>query len=375
MLNKERLLNDFLEMVRIPSASKKEGVFAAYLQDKLEQMGFQVTVDTKAGQTIGADLGNIIGYLPGKSDGIPSLLFSAHMDTVYPCECIIPQIKDGMVCTDGTSILGADDKAGIAAILEAIRSLQEEGSALGPLEVVFTICEELGLLGARYLDYSLIRSKYGYVLDAGGEPGTIINRAPAQDKFKATIYGKAAHAGFNPEEGISAIQVAAAAIAKMKLLRIDSETTANIGFISGGGATNIVTDKVELQGEARSLVNEKLDAQMTHLKECLEAACQEFGATLDLEEERSYQAFQVLEDDPIVQLAVKAAEEIGLPVRVMSTGGGSDVNYINTRGIKTINLGIGMSKVHTTEEYIKIDDLEKTTRLVAAIIKKAVTTA
>lgn len=371
MINRERLVKEFIEMAKIPSPSKKEGALAAYLQGKLAELGFQVRVDEQAGREAGADTGNIIAYLPGNREGVPPVFFSAHMDTVTPCECISPQVEGQIIRTDGSSILGADDKAGIAAILEAVRNLQEEGAAFGPLELVFTICEEIGLLGARYLDYSLLRSKYGYVLDSGKEPGAIINRAPAHDKFQAVIHGKAAHAGVNPEEGISAIQVAAAAISSMKLLRIDHETTANIGFVSGGGATNIVTDRVELKGETRSLNSEKLDKQNNHIRECLESACREHGARLEFNLERSYEAFQVQEDHPVVRLAAEAAGDIGLTVRIIPTGGGSDVNIINTKGITAVNLATGMSKVHTTDEYIKIADLESLAGLVAAIIKRA----
>lgn len=318
----------------------------------------------------GSDTGNIIAFLPGKLENAPSIMFSAHMDTVTPCEVINPVVNSDRISTDGTSILGADDKAGIAAIIEAVRHLQEEGIAHVPIEMVITTCEEKGLLGSRHLDYSLLKSRFGYVLDGGGEPGVIINRGPAQDQFTATIKGRAAHAGINPEEGISAIQVAAKAIAKMKLLRIDEETTSNIGYISGGGATNIVTESVKLKGEARSLCNEKLAAQTAHIHDCLLRTCQEYEAELIWQLSREYDAFEIAEDSPGVQLAIEGAKSIGLKPRIIPSGGGSDVNYFNTQGLETINLGTGMSKVHTTDEYILIEDLTNLAGLVAAIIQQ-----
>ncbi len=371
MIRMERLLKDFLEMVQIPSPSRKEGQFAAYLQKKLTELGFRVVIDQQAGQAAGSETGNLIGYLPGKNGNAQTIMFSAHLDTVTPCQSINPQDKGEIICTDGTSILGADDKAGIAAILEAVRHLQEENIPHGPLEVVFTVCEEVGLLGSRYLDYSLVQADCGYVLDGGGEPGTIINRGPAQDKLKAVIRGRAAHAGINPEDGISAIQVAAKAIAEMNLLRIDAETTANIGYISGGGATNIVTEVVELHGEARSLDEQKLAKQSAHMRACLEQACKKYQAKLELEFVREYDAFRMAEDEAVVQLAIKAVESLGLPLQIAASGGGCDANFFNTKGIKTINLGTGMSQVHTTTEYINKEDLINLTRLVAAIIQQA----
>lgn len=371
MINQERLVNEFLELVRIDSPSKKEGTVAAVLIRKLKELGMEVIIDEESAKLAGCETGNLYGYLKGDKKGIPALLFSAHMDTVMPGEQINPSIKDGVISSDGTTILGSDDKSGITAILEAIRHIQEDGYPHGAIEVLFTIGEEIGLLGSKNLNYKLLKAKTGFVLDSGGQPGTIINQGPAQDQITAIIHGRAAHAGFNPEEGISAIQAAAKAIDRMKLLRIDEETTANIGVISGGTATNIVSDYVEIKGEARSLSAEKLNKQSSHMADCLKDACIETGARLELSITRAYTAFHVPEDDDVIELAKSAAKEAQLQVVIESTGGGSDVNIFNTRGIKTINLGTGMSKVHTKEEYIKTDDLVDMTKFVAAIILTA----
>ena len=236
--------------------------------------------------------------------------------------------------------------------------------------MVFSVCEEKGLLGAKHLDYNSLQSKRAFVLDSGGSPGEIITQGPAQDSFHVKILGKAAHAGVSPEEGISAIHVAAHAIAGMKLLRIDEETTANIGVIHGGEATNIVAPEVVLEGEARSLDEDKLDEQSGHMVEVFERTAQKFGAQIEIKREREYNAFRVDEEDEIVHLVKKACKNIGIEAYTSKTGGGSDTNVFNANGIKAVNLATGERKPHTLEEYLIIDDLVKTAKMVMEIIKE-----
>jgi tripeptide aminopeptidase len=366
-LNKERLVNEFIEMVKITSLSKKEAAFAAILTEKLDALGFETYIDN-AGEKCDGNTGNIIAKLKGTTDS-PSILFCAHMDTVVPGENINPQIRDGVIYSDGTTILGADDKAGIAAIFEAVRHIKENNIPHGDIEVVFTISEEGGLYGAKYLDYSKINSKRAFVLDSSGDAGDVIIQGPAQVRLYATIYGKAAHAGVAPELGINAIQVAARAIDNMKLLRIDEETTANVGTISGGSATNIVCDSVELKFEARSLVNEKVHAQIQHMVECIENACKEYNATSKLVTEYNYPPFQVQPDSEILKVVDSAMKSMEITPIYRSTGGGSDTNVFNGNGISAVNLAIGMNNVHTTSENIAISSLVKSTELLIAIIK------
>lgn len=370
MINTERLIKEFITMVKIASPSKKEGKFAAYLAKQLKDLGLEVIIDSKAGSAAGSDTGNIIGRLSGNSKNSTPLLFAAHMDTVSPSEGIEPVIKNEIIYSNGNTVLGSDDKSGIAAVVEVLRHIKEEEVVHGDIEVVFTVAEEIGLLGSKFLDYSLLKSKIGFILDSGGEPGKIIKQAPAEDSIAAIIKGKAAHAGVNPEEGISAIQVVARAIDNMKLLRIDEETTANIGVITGGIATNIVCDKVSLEGEARSLNDDKLTRQTQHMVDCLKRACSQWGAQLELNVTRSYSAYTLSEDEQIIKIAKRAGSKLNLPVKVISSGGGSDTNYFNSQGIKAVNLGTGMSKVHTTEEFIKIEDLVNTAHYIFAIIQE-----
>ena len=365
--NTQRLVDQFIAMAKISSPSRQEGRLAAYLKPELEALGFTVEFDN-AGELAGGDAGNLIATLAGDPD-IEPIVLSCHMDTVTPCIGVTPIIEDGVIRSDGTTILGGDDKAGIAAILEGVRRIRERGVRHGLIQAVFTICEEVGMHGAMGLDYSKIRAKHAFILDADGPIGQILVRGPAKDAIHVVIHGRSAHAGLKPEAGISAIQVAARAIERMKLLRIDEETTANLGQISGGGATNIVTDRVELTAEARSLTNEKLDAQGTHMKTCFEDAAREFGATVEVNIERSYFAFSLDADEPVVRHCTTAIRHLGLTPTLTSTGGGSDCNVFNRLGMKAIDLSIGMTDVHTCKESLRIDDLELTARFVEALIE------
>lgn len=371
MTNNKRLIDEFLELVQIDSPSSKEGNVAKVLVKKLEEIGLSVEVDN-AGEIHGGETGNVIATLKGNREG-KKILFSSHMDTVSPGIGIKPIIDEeaGIIKSDGTTVLGSDDKAGIAAILEGLRYIKENNIEHSDITVVFSIWEEGGLFGAKSLDYSKLDVDYGFVLDSGGSPGEIIVKAPGQDRIAVKIKGRPAHAGLQPEAGISAIMVASRAIENMKLLRIDEETTANIGIVKGGIATNIVMPELEIVAEARSLSEEKLDAQTNHMVETFKNADKEFGAEIEIEVKRAYGPFNIDETDEIVQLAKKAFSNMNIEGKTASTGGGSDTNILNKNGIKSVNLGIGMKKAHTLEEYIAIEDLINSAVMVGEIIKEA----
>ncbi len=371
MVNKQRLIGEFLELIKIDSLSCKEGTIAKVLVNKLEQLDFEVYIDD-AGVTAGGETGNIIATLKGTRPGTP-ILFSAHMDTVNPGQGIKPIIDEanGIIKSDGTTVLGSDDKGGIAAILEAVKIVKENNIDHGDIQIVFSIWEEGGLFGAKYLDYSKINADFAFVLDGGGAPGKIIVKAPAQDSIEIKIKGKPAHAGVCPEEGISAVMVAARAIEKMKLLRIDEETTANIGIIKGGIATNIVMPELEIHAEARSLDNTKLDAQTKHMVDMFKQAAADFDTEVEIKIQRMYSAFNVDENDEIVTLLKKVFTRMEIEPSIISTGGGSDTNILNANGIKAVNLSVGMEKAHTLEEFIPIEDLINSAKMVVEIIKEA----
>ncbi len=367
MVNKKRLVDEFISLVKTDSLSKQERQMADKLKSVLENMGFLVYEDN-AGDKIGGNAGNIICTVKGTKNVAPILLM-AHMDTVEPGKGKTPVIENDIIKSDGTTVLGADDAAGIACILEALRVIKENAVEHGDIQVVFTVAEEVGLLGAKNLDLSKINAKYGFVLDDGGEVGCVAAKAPSQNIIDITVRGKASHAGVAPEEGISAIQIAAEAISSMKLGRIDHETTANIGIIKGGQATNIVCDLVEIKAEARSRDKDKLDRQTAHMRECMEKAAEKFGGAVDFRAELEYPAYSITEDDDIVKILKKAAKAAGLEFRLEETGGGSDTNIINGMGIQAVNVCIGMNKVHSVNEQIKIDDMVLATEFLIEIIK------
>ncbi len=357
MINRDRLVSTFLELVRIDSPSGQEEEIARHLTAELRSLGLTVERDTT---------GNIIARLA--EEGQPILL-NAHMDTVQPGRGVKPVIEDGVIKSDGSTILGADDKSGVAVILEVLRVLVEQDLAHPPLEVALTVSEEKGLKGAKGLDLTRLRAQEGIVLDSGGEIGTIVISAPSQDKIRAVVHGKAAHAGVAPEKGINAILVAAEAIAAMPLGRIDEETTANLGRIQGGTATNIVPDQAEIEGEARSRDERKLEAQVQAMTEALKKAANRHGATVEIDVQRSYSTFKLSEEDGIVRRAVAAARTLGLTPALVPSGGGSDANIFNAAGITTINISAGMEKVHTKEEQVAVADMVKCAEFLLAILE------
>ncbi len=367
MVNRDRLVDEFLQLVRIDSLSLKEGQMCEALKKKLQELGYS-PVEDDAGQKLGGECGNIICTVKGNKD-VPAVLVTAHMDTVVPGIGKKPVVEGDIIKSDGTTILGGDDVAGIAVILETLKVLKEQSIEHGDIQIAFTIGEEIGLLGAKNLDFSQIYAKYGFILDSDGNIGSAAVKAPAQNKIHAVIKGKAAHAGMEPEKGISAFSIMADAITSMKLGRIDEETTANIGIIHGGMATNIVCDRVELSCEARSRDASKLEAQTQHMRKCFEEAAAKWGGQVDFKAEIEYPAFNIDTDSDIIRIIQKAASDSGFQFEAITTGGGSDTNIINSKGIQAVDLSIGMTKVHSVNEQISITDMEDSVKFLISILK------
>jgi tripeptide aminopeptidase len=346
------------------------------LRADLEALGLEVDVDD-AGTKVGGDTGNVICRVPGTNPDAPALFLAAHMDTVVPGKGVKPVVDGDIIRTDGTTVLGGDDKSGCAIIMECVRALKERGIPHGDLDVVFTICEEVGLLGAKHLDMSRLKATYGLVLDSD-DVGYLFTRAPAADRMTYTVHGLEAHAGVEPENGISAIRVAAEAIASMKIGRIDHETTANVGIIQGGNATNTVPARVMLKAEARSHDEAKLDAQTSHMRQAFHAAAarhaivvngQTVTARVEESIERDYDRMNVPDDSTIVQLVVRAANNLQQSVKTLATGGGCDANVFNRRGLEVANLGTGMQAIHTVKEWLNVQDMYRSADIVLEIIK------
>ncbi len=369
MLDADKIADEFCEFVRIDSLSGHELNMAQLLSQRLAELGLPARFD-EAHRPLEGEVGNLWSKLEATQPGLPTLMLNAHMDTVKPGCGIAPLRQGDTISSAGDTILGGDDKAGIAIILAVVRELLGTKPPHGDIHIVFTIAEEIGLFGAKHMDYDSFRADYALVLDGGREPGTIVTAAPSALRISYDITGRAAHSGVKPEEGISAIQAAAQGIAKMRLGRIDAETTCNIGIISGGQARNIIPPNCHIEGEARSHDPAKLEAQVRHMRDCLQQACDEVGATLEVQELSSYRAFAVPDEHPLVKVATDAARELGLEPKTERGGGGSDANIYNEHGIPAIILPIGSADPHTLKESVSVTNLGRCAEYLLAVINR-----
>lgn len=369
MIDEKRVLDTFLELVKVPCSTKQEREIADILTKRLQELGATVHEDD-AGKKLGGTAGNLIADVPGDV-AAPTIMLTAHMDCVEPCTNIKPVIKDGVIRSDGTTILGGDDKAGVAAILETLQQIREQKIPHGPIQVVFTIAEEGGVHGSQNLDRSLLHADFGFTLDTHGHPGAMTVKAPGKNQIRLEIVGKPAHAGIAPEKGISTIVAAAALIADAPQGRIDEETTCNLGVIRGGSATNVVPEKCEIFYETRSRVKEKLDAITQKVIEHFTGGAAKTGCKITAEILPDYDPYEVPLDAPNIGVASRAAESLGFPVEHKESGGGSDANHFNEYGVPTVVLSVGMQDAHTKDECIREKDLYDSARWALAIVKEA----
>ncbi|MCR4428918.1 MAG: M20/M25/M40 family metallo-hydrolase [Caldiserica bacterium] len=360
-MNRERIIEEFVKQINIPSVSGNEEEFSQYLETRLKDLGLSVEKDS---------FGNIFAILPGNTTGKKPVLFCAHMDTV-PTDPVKYYIDGDKIKANGSQILGADDKAATTALLEMLHSLKEEGVSHGDVEVLLTVQEEIGLIGAKNFDLGKARSQFFFVLDYSGPIGLAVYSAPFANEFHFRFFGKAAHAGSEPEKGISAIQALAMAISNMPLGRIDSETTANIGIISGGRATNIVADFAEMKGEARSRNPQKLEKQTQLMLQAAEEAAISVGARVEIDCRREYEGYTLKEDDDIILILKEALSSIGSSLKLVAAGGASDANVFNFKGRKSLVLSCGYEYPHTREEEVSISQMVDLSRLLKEIVLKA----
>ncbi|MBF0467518.1 MAG: M20/M25/M40 family metallo-hydrolase [Desulfamplus sp.] len=373
MINSQKIIKRFTTLAQIDSVSREEAQIAEKLKDILTSMGAKVMIDD-AGPKIGGNCGNLVAKFKGNTDAAPIML-SGHMDTVEPGRGVKVIFKDGVFRSDGTTILGSDDKSAIVIILEVMDVILENNLPCPPVEIVFTVCEEAGLLGAKHFDLDVIDAKTGYILDSTDTEG-IVTRAPGANRFVITVHGKDAHAGAAPEKGINAIAVASKAIAQLEIGRIDHETTCNLGTIQGGKATNIVPDLVTIHGEVRSHNEEKLKSTTEHILNTFHKTAQSWTKSvngdlpkIEIELEHDFSATHIPDDHPVVQLARKAARNLGKEMKSKTIGGGADANIFFKKGVVTGVLGTGMTDVHTVRESIKLEDMENTARLLIEILR------
>lgn len=372
MINRNRLVETFMELVQVDSETKEEAAMAQCVKERFTQLGCEVKEDN-AKELTGFGANNLVVTLPSNHSG-DKIFFSAHMDTVKPGKGIRPILhEDGMITSSGDTILGADDKVGIAVMLEVIQILKEKNLPHGPIQFLLTVGEESGIVGSQALDASLLDVEYGFTLDSSGKVGEVVTAAPYKAKIKATVHGKASHAGIHPEDGISAIEVASKAITTMPLGRIDEETTANIGQFIGDVATNVVCDTVTLLGEARSQNGEKFERLIQQMEEALQNAASERGATVDIEVKRLYPGYKYRDEDQVVQKALTALRKIGLDPSTKVSGGGSDANVLNSYNIPVVNLAVGYELNHTVNERVHSDQIVKAAEMTLTLTQLALT--
>ena len=365
--NQVRLVDEFTKLVSIDSPSFNERRMGDYVKSRLQALGLMV-IEDGAGERIGGSCGNIYGFLQGDATKKP-LLFCAHLDTVEPSrgkEAVLGE--NGVIHSRGNTVLGADDLAGVAAILEALTVLREKKLPHGPIEVLFTVAEEAYTRGANVFEFAKIMSEEAYVLDLAGPVGTAAYMAPSILAFTATVKGKASHAGFAPQKGIHAIAAAADAVAMLPMGRIDEETSLNVGTIAGGLATNIVPDRCVIRGEVRGLNHEKAKRHAELVKMQFERSATAFHAGLDFELETASVAYETPVKHPVVRRFESACDALRLPVALIKTFGGSDNNVLAQNGITGLVLANAMNRIHALDEFTTVDELSNIADLTLALM-------
>lgn len=368
MIREERMIECFKEMVQIDSPPLEESSMAKWLKRYFEDRGAKVTTDA-VGELIGGNAGNLLVHIPGTLSTQP-LAFAAHMDQIEPARGVTPVRREGRIYSDGTTTLGGDDKAGIAVILEAYEHIREEGLLHGDLYFLFTVCEEMGLQGAQYFDESLLPVKEVVIIDAGGEAGILAYKAPAVAHLKATFHGRKAHAGIEPEKGISAVKMAGEAIARLDTGRLDEITTSNIGRIEGGSSTNIVTDQVFFTAEVRSHSEERFQEEIQKMRQACQDGAEKFGGLCDFEVKASFPRLELSQESALYALCDEAFREGGIVMQPMVIGGASDGNLLAGKGFDCAIISVGMFHVHTVNEYVEIADMKKTAQALSYMMTK-----
>jgi tripeptide aminopeptidase len=357
------VLDLFLELAAIPSPSGEEQAVAERVRSYLRDLALQPETDAA---------GNVLARLDATaSNGGTPIFLCAHMDTVPVAGPIEPVVENGVVRNGANTILGADDKAAVAVLLQAARTLLSESRPQAGIELLFTVREETGLEGAKAFDHTRLSARSGFVYDYSGQVGDVVLAAPSARRIDVVFRGRPAHAGIAPEEGRSAVFAAAKAIADLRLGRIDDETTANVGRIEGGTAGNVVPEFCTITAEARSRDEKKLADLVAEMLDALTFAAGVCECEVATKVEESYRGYRLRADDPAVRLAFVALEGAGFAPRPVEVGGGADANVFNERGVACVNLANGMAHVHTADEEIAVADLDAMLRVTLKLVEAA----
>lgn len=365
MISEDRLVRTFIDLARIESLSLNEKACAAAIKEMLVSIGMRVRTDN-AHKKIGGNTGNLYGYLKGTRPGRP-LLFSAHMDTVGPAANIKPVRQGGYVVSKGATVLGADDKGGVAIILEMLRALKEDDELYPDIEVLFTVAEEIGLQGAKNIEPKYLKARTAFIFDSEGGAGAATSGSPFYNGVNCQVFGRTAHAGVEPEKGRSALLAAAEMVTRFKQGRLDKRTTANIGIFRSGGAKNIVADEAYFEGEIRSHDLKTLERHTKALRETVRTVAKKHGVKVELDVSREFNGFAMNEKDPDVRRLMEIMRGLRLRPKLAQSGGGSDANVLNSFGIRAFNLATGTKGLHTTEESLSIKDAVASAKLALKI--------
>jgi tripeptide aminopeptidase len=358
------------ELAAIPSPPGEERAVADRVVDYLRALGLDVEEDD-AGRVVGSTTGNLLARLEPPNGGGTPIFLCAHLDTVPPTDVIEPVVEDGIVRNARPTILGADNKAAVAVMLDAVRRIVSEGRPHAGIELLFTPKEETGLEGAKAFDADRLAARMGFVYDQEGPMGQLVLEAPSSIAIDAVFIGRAAHAGMAPEEGRSAIAAAARAVADLRLGRIDDETTANVGVIRGGVARNVVPDRCEIAAEARSRNDLKLTELVHEIVDSFSFAASVSECELETELQEKYRSYRFRSGDPIVELASAALRRAGVEPRPTVGGGGADANVFNAAGLPCLNLSHGVEHFHGRDEHVSVDDLERMVDVTLALVDVA----
>jgi len=366
-IDKDALVKRFFNLARIDGISRDERAVADYILDFLDSINITSQEDDTADKIEG-NTGNIIAYYPNQSNDQKPILLMAHMDTVDHTADLKPIINQGIIRSNGETILGADDRAGIAIILHVLEYLHQNNVNHRPLEIVFSVGEEKGMLGSSHLEFSQLTSKEGYILDCSRPPGQYVARTPSSVDVNFTFFGKASHAGVAIENGINAISMALEVLQKFQVGKIDSATTANIGTINGGTAVNVVPEKVTATGEIRSFKPKMIETICQKIKKHGKTISDKYNGNVEVECIPIFKGFDLSEDIPVVTRLISAYKKFSLKPEGLTYYGGSDANVVNKHNINTVNIGIGIKNPHAHNEEIAVKDLVTTAEIVLDLI-------